>query len=260
MSLADDVLRLWATFPDPQPETEETPALRQRAERLLRWLLEHPGQTAPCSCGDYNCGSSFENIMAKSPCWRHGPGRRKTDEHGRPVSAIFEVREAVDLAACFIEPFAQQLIEQARRDPPEIAIEVSDGFRRQTADHAAIDDIDVLAGRIRLAGLDWKIVHLKNSEGGVSEKPMQLVSGLRAFEPKPDPNGIKPSELRKKRKSAPAAKKMVAWYDQLPERRKSQTAYRLAQEWCEENPSSDGRDQSCYAREVFGNPDFYRGT
>jgi len=176
VSLQSDILRLWADFPSPFPTVEEAPGLRERAERLLRWRLDRRVQAVPCSCG--RRVSSAEEFLAGPPCLRHAAGRRKTDSRGRPVSAIMEVREKVDLQISFIEPFVRALNEQARRDPPAIAIWISDGFDRRLADHAAIDDIDLLAGRVWLAGVDWKVVAIKSGQ-----QPPQTTSGVEADAP-----------------------------------------------------------------------------
>ncbi len=161
VSLTNDILGLWRGFTNPEPIIDETPALRARAERLLRWLLDHPGQDHPCNCRDPVLNP--ENGFWREPCLLHAPGPRKTGPTGRPISVLMEVRLKVDLMAHFIAPFLRSVWEQARLDPPEVIIEVTDGFRRKIVDHAAIDDPDVLGGWVQVGDAQWKITAVRKT-------------------------------------------------------------------------------------------------
>jgi len=176
-ALLADVLRLWRIFPDPEPVTEDTAKLRRRAEHLLEWLMANPGQDAPCTC------SSLWNPADGPPrpaCLRHAAGPRKLDRHGQPISRIIEARIKVDLGVKLIAPFVHWLNDQARCDPPKIRVEVTDGFRRLMADHAAIDNLDALAHRVWVAGVECRIARIKLVQ---SSRPhlQVVVDWLRAY-------------------------------------------------------------------------------
>jgi hypothetical protein len=227
--LAADILRLWPAFPDPQPAIEETPALRQRVERLLRWMLEHPGESTPCSCNER--AHTVEDFMAKPPCLRHAAGRRRTGPTGKRVSVIFEVRERVDLETYFIEPFKRWLTGLARAEPPQITIEVTDGFERRVADPAAIDDIDLLAGRVRVNGVDWRIVG--------------------AGQPGAQPLAAMPAEPPVKHGGRVYTPVKEFYYELPPKVRLGSSPYHLRDLYFAKNPKAPGSED--HVRKLFSN-------
>lgn len=187
-----DVLRLWRTFPDPEPVSEEAPNLRRRAEHLLKWMMANPGQDAPC-----NCDSLWNPADGPPPpaCLRHAAGPCKLDRHGQAISRIMKARIQVDLTVKLIAPFVHWLNDQARCDPPKIHVEVTDGFRRHMADHAAIDNVDALAHSVWVAGAEWRITRIKLVQ---SSRPHlhEVVDWLRAYADVHGKNGA-PLKLKK---------------------------------------------------------------